>query len=249
MIKAVLIDDEILCLETLDIELREYCPDVEVVAKCSSAEDGISAIRSVQPDLVFLDIELPTMNAFELLQTFDEITFDIIFVTAYDTYAIKAFDVNALDYLLKPIQKNKLLQAIDKVEQKQERGIKSKDLNKFKESLRTPASTKNNIALPTLEGFEFVKIDLMIYAKADSNYTTIFLANGKKVTLSKTLKEVESLLDGFPFIRIHQSFLVNIDHMIKYVKGSGGYVIMSNGEAINVSRSHKTHLLNLFKGN
>ena len=247
MIRAILIDDEFSCVETLEIELNAYCPEVDVVSKCTSAKDGLNAILSINPDLVFLDIEMPHMNAFELLEACGVIDFDVVFVTAYDQYAIKAFDFNAADYLLKPVQKNKLIQAVNKVAQKKNRGFSEDRLRAIMTSMQNAVTPTPNIALPTVEGFEFVKIEQIIYAKADSNYTHIHLDSKKKLILSRTLKEVESMLHGHHFVRIHQSNLINLSHVSKYVKGAGGYVVMDNGESLNVSRSHKSQLLEMIR--
>ena len=247
MIRTVIIDDEISCVETLEIELKAYCPAIEVVGKCDGAQHGLDAVRELKPDLVFLDIEMPHMNAFELLEACESIDFDVIFVTAYDQYAIKAFDFNAADYLLKPVQKTKLIQAVDKVTQKRGHGFSEERLRAIVNSLQNSVAPTPNIALPTVEGYEFVKIDQILYAKADSNYTHIHLTTKKKLILSRTLKEVEGMLLGHHFVRIHQSNLINLSHISKYVKGAGGYVVMENGETLNVSRSCKAQLLDLIR--
>ena len=243
MLRTIIIDDEYSCVESLAIEAAAYCPEVRIIAKCDSAEKGLEAIRAQSPDLVFLDIEMPFMNAFELLEQCHPIEFDVIFVTAYDQYAIKAFDVNAADYLLKPVQKNKLISAVDKVARKRVRGFTQDHLEAIVATLQSSTTPLPNLALPTIEGFEFVKVDNILYAEAESNYTHIHLTSKKKHILSRTLKEVELMLEGHHFVRIHQSFLVNLSHVAKYVKGAGGYIILTDGTSLNVSRNFKSRLL------
>ncbi|MDX1477031.1 MAG: LytTR family DNA-binding domain-containing protein [Saprospiraceae bacterium] len=247
MLRAIIIDDERSCVETLAIEIRAYCPDVTVVGQYTSAPDGLKAIQSLQPDLVFLDIEMPFMNAFELLEQCHPISFDVIFVTAYDQYAVRAFDVNAVDYLLKPVQKLKLIDAVNKTAQKREHGLTRTHLEAIVSTIRNATSPLPNIALPTIDGYEFVKVDQIMYAEAESNYTHIHLVTRKKHILSRTLKEVEAMLTGHHFVRIHQSFLVNLTHVSKYMKGAGGYVILTDGSTLNVSRTYKSRLLQLIR--
>ncbi len=247
MIRAIIIDDEISCVETLEIELRAYCPDVEVIAKHTSAAEGLEAVQTLSPDVVFLDVEMPHMNAFELLEKCLPVDFSVIFVTAYDQYAIKAFDINAADYLLKPVQKSKLIQAVDKLQKGQEQTFSPEHLQAIVNTIQSSITPIPHIALPTVEGYEFVKIESINYAQADSNYTRIHLTSGKRLILSKTLKEVESMLTGHHFVRIHQSYLINLSHIARYVKGAGGYVIMENGDTLNVSRGHRGQLLELIR--
>lgn len=248
MIRAIIIDDEISCVETLEIELKAYCPIVKVIAKNLTAKEGLEAIKEMKPDVVFLDVEMPHMNAFDLLEQCHDLDFNVIFVTAYDQYAIRAFDFNAADYLLKPVQKAKLIQAVEKIQNQQESAFSHAQLKAIVTTIQNSITATPNIALPTVDGFEFVRIEKIVYAQADSNYTHIHLITGKKFILSRTLKEVESMLMGHHFIRIHQSNLINLSHIAKYIKGAGGYVVMRNGDTLNVSRGHKAKLLELIKG-
>ena len=247
MIRAVIIDDEHSCIETLAIELNAYCPEVEIIAKCEDPIEGLNVIRQLEPELLFLDIEMPHLNAFDLLESYGDTDFDVIFVTAYDQYAIRAFDFNAADYLLKPVQKTKLIQAVDKISRRNDHGLSSETLRAIVESIQNSVSPSPNIALPTIEGYEFVRIDTIVYAEANSNYTNIHLNSGDKLILSRTLKEVESMLTGHHFARIHQSYLVNLGHVRKYIKGAGGYIILHNGQSLNVSRNFKGRLLEMIR--
>lgn len=246
MIRALLVDDEKPCLEILSWQLNRFCPEVEVIAVCDSAENALSILSNQTVDLVFLDIEMPHMNGFELLQRLKKIRFEIIFTTAYDMFAVKAFKYSALDYLLKPIDKDELIQAIEKVKEKKDRTILPEQLNILFENFYNQKQPSQKIALPTLNGLEFVIADDIIHCQSEGNYTHIFLKDGGKFLICRTLKETEELLSGHNFFRIHHSHTINLNHIKKYVKGDGGYVIMSNNSSINVSRSRKEELLKIF---
>jgi two-component system LytT family response regulator len=224
-----------------------YCPDVTIIAKCQSAKEGLEAIASDPPDVIFLDIEMPWMSGFEMLQQLKDIPFDVIFVTAYDQFAIKAFDFSAIDYLLKPVSKDKLIRAVDKVLRNQQRQFPKAQFDFLLQTLNTGHALMPNIALPTPEGLEFVQVADILYAESDSNYCRVHLAHGGKIFLAKTLKYIEEILAGHPFLRIHQSYLINLAHVKKYVKGKGGYVVMANGDSLSVSRASKEKLMSLVR--
>jgi two-component system LytT family response regulator len=245
MIKAILVDDEKHCRETLSIQLGKYCSEVQLLAQCSSAVQGLEAIAQYQPDVVFLDVEMPKMNGFEMLQQFSHISFDVIFTTGYDAYAIKAIRFSAIDYLLKPIDKEELRKAVGKVRQKTSHNL-NQQLDILLQRLGTRQVPLQKIALPTLDGFELVLIENILHCEADSNYTHVVLKHAKKVLVSRTLKEIEELLDGHAFLRVHHSYLVNLNEIVRYIRGEGGYVIMSDNTSITVSRSRKDALLKIF---
>jgi two-component system, LytTR family, response regulator len=246
MIKAILIDDEVHCLDTLSMLLSDYCPEVHVMERCISGKQGLIAIRNHNPSLVFLDIEMPTMNGFELLEQFTNIPFSIIFTTSYDQYAIKAIRFSALDYLLKPIDPKELIAAVHKVEI-QKHLPSAEQFQMLIDQIQQPKKNFSKIAVPTSEGFELIPADDLIRCEADDNYTYLFLKNKTKIIACRTLKEVEEQLDGFPsFIRVHHSYLVNLNEVSKYIRGEGGYLVMSDGSTVNVSRSRKEALLKLF---
>ncbi|HEU4902305.1 MAG TPA: LytTR family DNA-binding domain-containing protein [Flavisolibacter sp.] len=246
MIKSILIDDEVHCLDTLRILLKEYCPDVQVVEQCRSASAGLQAIKKVKPDLVFLDIEMPGMNGFELLEQFTEIPFAVVFTTSYDQYAIKAIRFSALDYLLKPIVPTELMDAVKKVQEQRHLPL-AEQFQMLLKQVHNKDHQFNKIAVPTVEGFELIPADQVIRCEADDNYTHLFLKNKTKLTACRTLKEMEEQLHDFPFfIRVHHSYLVNLNEVTKYVRGEGGYLVMSDGSTVNVSRSRKEALLKLF---
>jgi len=245
MIRAILIDDETHCRETLSIQLEKYCSEIQLLSQCNSASQGLKAIEQYHPDLVFLDVEMPTMNGFEMLQQFSKMPFEVIFTTGYDAYAIKAIRFSAIDYLLKPIDKDELLKAVEKVRQKTNHNL-SQQFDILLQKLGDKQRTLQKIALPTLDGFELVPLENILHCEADSNYTRVMLKDAKKIMVSRTLKEIEELLDGHPFLRIHHSHLVNLNEIVRYIRGEGGYVIMSDNTSITVSRSRKDALLKIF---
>ena len=245
MIKAILVDDEKHCRETLSIQLEKYCSEVNLLAQCNSAEQGLEAIALHQPDVIFLDVEMPKMNGFEMLQQFSHIPFEVIFTTGYDAYAIKAIRFSAIDYLLKPIDKDELRKAVGKVSQKTSHNL-NQQLDILLGRLGTKQVSLQKIALPTLDGFELVPIEDILHCEADSNYTHVVLKRSKKVLVSRTLKEIEELLEGHAFLRIHHSYLVNLNEIVRYIRGEGGYLIMSDNTSITVSRSRKDALLKIF---
>ncbi|MEO6252252.1 MAG: LytTR family DNA-binding domain-containing protein [Ferruginibacter sp.] len=246
MIKAIIIDDEVHCLDTLSILLQEYCPDVQIMEQCRSAKKGLEAIEKWRPELVLLDIEMPAMNGFEMLEQFAEIHFAIIFTTSYDQYAIKAFHFSALDYLLKPIDPNELVKAIKKVHEQRHLPI-AEQFQMLLKYVQGKDKQFNKIAVPTFEGFELVPADQVIHCQANDNYTHLFLKNKTKVIACRTLKEMEEQLQDFPFfVRVHHSHMVNLNEVTKYVRGEGGYLVMSDGSDVNVSRSRKDSLLKWF---
>lgn len=247
MIKAIIIDDEVHCIDTLSMLLVDYCPKVEVMEKCVSAKKGLEAIESLNPDLVFLDIEMPVMNGFEFLEQFTDIPFSVIFTTSYDQYAIKAIRFSALDYLLKPIDPKELITAVQKVQEKKLRPS-PEQFRMLMDHVHNKGNKITRVAVPTSEGFELIPAEEIIYCEADDNYTHLFLKNKRKIIACRTLKEVEEQLADFAsFIRVHHSYMVNLNEVNKYVRGEGGYLIMSDNTTVNVSRSRKDALLKLFE--
>ena len=246
MIKAIIIDDEMHCRKTLGILLKEYCPDVQVIEQCDNGEAGVEAIRKLKPDLVFLDIEMPRMNGFEMLEQFSEIPFAVIFTTGYDQYAIKAIHFSALDYLLKPINPNELISSVKKVEEHRHLPM-AEQFQMLLKQLQGKEHHFNKIAVPTSEGFELILADQLIRCEAHSNYTHLFLKNGARIIACRTLKEIEEQLHDFNyFLRVHHSYIVNLNEVIKYIRGEGGYLVMADGSTVNVSHSRKEALLKLF---
>jgi two-component system LytT family response regulator len=207
---------------------------------------GLDAIEKHHPDLVFLDIEMPTMNGFELLEQLKEVPFSVIFTTGYDQYAIKAIRFSALDYLLKPVDPKELVAAIHKV-QAHGNAPSAEQFRMLTQKMQNKEGGFTKIAVPTSEGFELIPADQVISCEADDNYTYLHLKNKMKVTACRTLKDVEGQLESFPsFIRVHHSHIANLNEVTKYVRGEGGYLVMSDGSTVNVSRSRKEALLKFF---
>ena len=248
MIKAIIIDDEPYCCEALEMMIGKFCPEITVAAVLYSGADAIETLEQFSPQLVFLDIEMPYMNGFEFLEKVGSVNFGLIFTTSYDQYAIKAIRFSALDYLLKPIDREELIQAVAKVS-KSLQSPTELQLELLLQKFNTPKSPIKKIAVPTMEGLQMVEIDTIISCSSDSNYTNFFLKNNKKLTASRTMKDVEELLADFSFLRVHNSFLVNLNEIHKYFKGEGGYLVMSDGTNIDVSRSRKDMLLQKLQPN
>ena len=246
MIKAILVEDEVHCLDTLNMMVRDYCPEVQVMDICDSAEKGLAAIEKCKPDLVFLDIEMPCMNGFELLGQFKEIPFAVIFTTSYDQYAVKAIRFSALDYLLKPIVAKELVLAVNRVKM-QKAPPSAEQLRMLMDQVQHKILGFTKIAIPTIEGFELIPADQVLRCEADDNYTYLFLKNKTKITACRTLKEVEEQLHAFPFFtRVHHSHLVNMNEVTKYMRGEQSYLIMSDGSSVQVSRRRRESLTKWF---
>lgn len=241
-LKAILVEDEQISREILTNYLGKYCPNVKLLGAASTIEEGYKLIQEHELDLVFLDVEMPFGNAFDLLEKVENRTFETVFVTAYDHYAIEALNSHASYYLLKPISIDELIKAVNIFTE-----IKEKE-NQLHHQILVPKtnSAPGKITIPQHDGFEVLDISDIVFCKADDNYTEIHLANSKKL-VSKTLKHFEDALTEHMFARIHKSYLVNVNAIIKYKKGKGGSVLVSNGKEILVSASQKSNLLSYFK--
>jgi len=247
MIKAAILDDEKHCSESLKLLLEKYVDSVEVISEMNDPKEALEKLPEMKPDLLFLDIEMPHLNGFEMLQKLDSIDFEIIFTTAYDDFAIEAFKVCAIDYLLKPIEKEQLIEAVEKYKKHFSDRDFSERFRLFMGKYGASERPKlNKVALPTQEGFEFVGQENIVRCESDSNYTTVVLKEGKAIVVSRTLKDIERMLDNGVFARVHHSHLINLDCIRKYHKGSGGIIVMENGDKVNVSRSRKADFLNRF---
>jgi len=246
MIRCILIDDERNALEMMEWLLKTYCPQVEIVDMCMSAQEGIDSINSHKPDVIFLDIEMPRMNGFDMLEQFDKLFFDVVFCTAYDQFAIKAFKYSALNYLLKPVDPDDLKATIDRIEER--KSIPSKEqFQLLLQNINAPIkTTPQRIALTTSDGMIFVPTTDIIYCEAESNYTKVVLSTGKKVVVSKVLKDIDEALSGPDFCRVHSSYLINVNRIKKYVRGDGGYLIMDDDTNISISRNRRQEFMELF---
>jgi two-component system, LytTR family, response regulator len=242
MITATVVDDEPDCCESLVMLLERYCPEVKILDICYSAETALQSIKEHEPQILFLDIEMPFMNGFEMLERLGALNFKLIFTTSYDQYAIKAIRFSALDYLLKPIDREELQKAVQKSVQSNSHAL-PQQLDLLLQKFRNPSIPITKIAIPTMEGFQLLAADSIISCESQSNYTCLFLKDKRKIIASRNLKDIEETLEDYAFIRIHNSYLVNINEVEKYIRGEGGYLIMSDGSTINVSRSRKDLLL------
>jgi len=242
MINAIIVDDEPYCCEVLNTLLKKYCPEINVISSSSSAADAIKNIREQKPELVFLDVEMPIMNGFEMLEQLSSINFHLIFTTSYDQYALKAFRFSALDYLLKPIDREELQAAVQKVVQHAETPT-AQQLNLLLQKINQPSNPITKVALPSMEGLQMIAVNSILMCESDSNYTIVCLKNKQKIIVSRTLKEIEEMLEDYSFVRVHHSYLVNLNEIEKYVKGEGGYLVMSDGTSVDVSRTKKESVL------
>lgn len=240
--KALIVDDEPNSCEVLQTLLQRYHPSVQVLHNCYSASEALAAIRTHAPDVVFLDVEMPHMNGFEMLEQLGEISFHLIFTTSYDKYALKAIRFSALDYLLKPIDREELQTAVNKLTRRPQKQL-TEQLELLLQKMQQPASTLRKIAMPTLEGLQMIDITTIIYCASASNYTVLYLKQQQKLTVSRTLKEIEEMLDEYTFLRVHNSYLVNLDEITRYIRGEGGYLIMTDQSKVDVSKSRKEALL------
>ncbi len=242
MIKTVLVDDEKHSIATLAWKLEKFCPDVAVVAQFTDSHEALQYLQAHPPELVFLDIEMPRLNGFEILEEFREgLPFEVIFTTAYDDFGIRAVKVNALDYLLKPIQNQELKEAVEKFKRK---GAKSAE-TLFSSKKEEAAAIPDRIALATKESIEFVAPDEIILCSSDSNYTMVYLTGNRKKLISRTLKDVEEWLTPYPFFRAHNSHLVNLKHIREYIRADGGYLLLSNKMTLPVARNRKDELMKM----
>jgi len=247
MIKTVIIDDEENNIGTLQSLLTQFCPEIEIIGTAGNAKQAFTIINELQPQLVFLDIEMPMGNGFDLLEKLMPVNFEVIFVTAFDQYAITAFKYAALDYLLKPVSIDDLKRAVNRSAIR----IAEKNVNNRIESLianfRSEAQGLKKIGLPTAEGLVFEEIENIMHLQAESNYTLVYIRNKKKMTITKSLKEFEDLLPASIFCRLHHSHIVNLNYITKYYKGRGGYVELTDGTTVEVSTRKKDDFLEKFK--
>lgn len=242
MLKAVIIDDEKNAVTAMEIAIKEYCPDVEVVGTAMSAKDGIKEIQNKNPDLVFVDIEMPQMTGLEMIQQLGSRNFEVIFVTAYDQFAVKAFKVDATDYLLKPINVLELINAVKKIGER----IKKNEAIDSSEKIKNVLSGK--LTLPTANGSEYINIKDILRIEADGSYSKVFTMDKNVRLVTKNLKSLESSLDGESFFRCHNSHLINVEYIKKFTPTKDkGIIEMIDGSDIPVARSVKAELAELIK--
>lgn len=245
-LKAVIIEDEKASRVTLQNYLAKYCPTVIVLGEAENITKGYQLIKQTQPDLVFLDVEMPYGNAFDLLEQFSSLDFEIIFVTAFSEYALDALKLSASNYLLKPLAIEQLIEAVQKVSKGIEAKEKIKTSNILLENLNIENKQLKKVVLPMMEGFEVVVLKEIIRCEANDNLCTIHLSDGGKRTVCRTLKFYEEALKDYDFVRIHKSHLINVNKVKQYLKGKGGEVILTDGSTLPVSASKKENLLSRF---
>jgi two-component system LytT family response regulator len=244
MIKVIIVDDEISAIKGLEYELSNFSEDVEIIKMFTNSLEALSAINNLKPDCVFLDIEMPYIDGFQLLSKLTYRDFDLIITTAFDNYAIRAFKENAMDYLLKPIDTDDLARAISKIKNNKKKNNLGDDLKKTLETL-IPKVNKTKISLPLSGKTIFVNTNDIVYCKSDGNYTEIHFKNKKVEVVSKKLKIIEEVIENELFFRVHNSYLVNIDCIAELVRKDGQYLVLENGVTIPVSRNKKEALLDL----
>jgi len=244
-LNAIIVDDNFNSLQNLQQKLTEFCPDIRVLATTQSPEEAITLIRQLNPDVLFLDIEMPRMNGFRMLDELDEYDFDIVFTTAYNHYAIDAIRISAFDYLTKPIAIKDLQQAVERLVATHEQHTRQK-FELLRQSFTEVKRQEDRIAVPTGEGLEFISISHIYRIESSSNYSKVFLADGRHLVVTRLLKDFEGMLLPYHFYRIHHSHLVNLKYIQRYIRGDGGQVVMQNGEVIDVARRKKEEFLKLF---
>jgi two-component system, LytTR family, response regulator len=243
--KAVIVDDEKDSRQILANYLTKYCPDVTVCGFGDSVATGLDAIQKYNPDIVFLDIEMPYGNGFDLLDKAGDHTFETIFVTAFSNYAIQALNQSAAYYLLKPIDIEELVKAVEKIKKERSGDNYTQHARLLLDNMRNHGQQK--IMLPTLEGFEIVPITTILYCEAADNFTKFYFEVGQPLMICRTLKYFEDVLNSHGFLRIHRSFLINPNFVVRYSKGKGGYVTMKNNQELEVSANKKQDFLKLFE--
>ena len=241
--RTLIIDDEQECRRATRLIAEKYCPNLQIVGEADSVATGLKAISQLQPELVLLDIQMQDGTGFDLVQHYEKIPFKIIFITSFDQYALQAFQLSALDYLLKPIEPELLIKAVHKA-------ITVDVSHTIKQQVEIQLATlqtKQRIALPTLEGLEIFNLDDIMYCESDSNYTMFYLKNNSKFMVSRTIKEYEDILPEKQFVRIHKSYIINLLFVTKYIKGDGGDIVLSNGVCLPIARLRKDKLLEKLK--
>jgi two-component system LytT family response regulator len=245
--KAVIIDDERDSREILGTYIGKYCPGVTVCGFGESVETGLAAIEKHQPDVVFLDIEMPYGNGFDLLDKVKKVNFETIFVTAFNHYAMQALNQSAAYYLLKPVDIDELIKAVEKITKERQEDHYTEHAQVLLDNIRAGSQQNQKIMLPTLEGFEIVNIQTIVYCEAVDNFTKFYFETGNPLLICRTLKYFEEVLKDHRFFRIHRSYLINPDYVIRYSKGKGGYVTMKNNKELEISPTRKKEFLDIFQ--
>ncbi len=245
MLRAILIDDEQISLNALADKIRQYCPDLDIVGVFIRPELALPEISLLKPDVLFLDIEMPRLNGFHFLEALQPISFEVIFTTAYSGYAIEAVRLPALDFLVKPIDEKELIASVQRLKSRkngsQITGLQESQLRLLIQKAASQGSGK--VVFPVLNGLELIAVNDIIKIRADNVYSVLYFNNGKTFTVTQTLKEVEILLSAYDFFRVHKSYIVHLKYVVRYIKGEGGYVLLTDGSEVEVSRRNKAEFL------
>lgn len=244
MITAIIIDDEKHCIDRLSNLLnQEFAKDIELLGSFNSVVEGIQGIKKAQPGLVFLDVQINDKTGFDLLKQLDKINFEVIFTTAYEKYAVQAFKFSAIDYLLKPVDRDDLKQAIHKLKEKIFQTEASNKFDVLFHNLKNIQGASKRICVPVMNGLVVIQVSDIIRCESDVNYTTIFMKDKQKLLVAKTLKEFEEMLTEYHFFRVHNSHLINLNYIKSYNKGKGGFVTMTDNSSIEVSTRRRDEFL------
>jgi two-component system LytT family response regulator len=246
-LKAILVDDELSSLQNLQFKIKEYCPSVKVVAQTQHPEEAVKLVQLYKPDVLFLDIEMPRMSGFKLLEQIPEVDFEIIFITAYNHYAINAIRISAFDYLVKPVAIEELQQTVERLANFSVKKTKER-AEVLQKNLANPRSQDDQITIPTNDGLEFIQISQIIRIESSSNYSRLVLQSGRQMLVTRQLKDFEEILQDYRFYRVHHSHLINLQYITRYIRGDGGQITMKNGDTIDVSRRKKELFLKLIGG-
>jgi two-component system LytT family response regulator len=247
MLTTIVVDDEPLVLKNILFLLEKYCPQVQVLATAESAAEAKKLIEQYKPDLLLLDIEMPRGNGFDLLQSLKDFSFSVVFITAYEQYAIQAIKFSALDYILKPINHDDLVNAVNKAAEKIKDRQSTAAIEMLLQNYQQPSPALQKIALPASDKVNFAKLADIMYIKSEGNYTQVFLKQGNHYFVTKAIGYFEDILPAATFQRIHNEYIINLNYLEKYVRGKGGFVILENGTRIDVSARRKTSFTSLWK--
>jgi two-component system, LytTR family, response regulator len=243
--RAIIIDDEKDSIKILETMIAKFTPEVEIVGTYTNPTEALGKIDSLKPELIFIDVHMPGVSGFEFLEKTDRSQFEVVFTTSSEQHVLKALKSGALDYLLKPVKADELRIAVDKAVARRST-VPAAQLEMLMEYFKPQKPKVKRIALTATDHLVFVDTQDILYCESDSNYTTFFLSNGEKVIISKTLKDVEEMLSGGDFFRIHASYLINMKHVTKFTRGDGGFVVMTNNQQISVSRKKKEEFFEMF---
>lgn len=247
MLRTLIVDDEEPVRTMLADILQSFCPDLEIVGQAGDVAGAVSKIKELKPELVLLDVNLPDGSGFDVLNAFNKVDFSVIFVTAYDEYAVKAFKCSALDYILKPVNIDELVQTIEKARETITNKNLAKKIAAFLDNLNGSSPEDKKIVLKTQESIHIVKVSTIIRCESFHNYTEFHISGAKKLVVSRTLKEFETLLCEFGFFRVHQSHLINVNYINRFEKSDGGYLVLADGSQVPVAKRKKDELLHLFE--